>query len=187
MKVAATGMSIEKFWYVIVAIAVLALDQLSKYWVSATLKFGADLMVIKGFINLSYTENSGIAFGMLNDSNVKWVLVLISVLAMVMVIFYLMRAPMANRLLLTSLSLLAGGISGNLIDRIRIGRVIDFIEVYYKAFHWPIFNLADAAISIGAVLLALDLLFAPQGGREESQAMEVQPDVKATHTLERGD
>jgi signal peptidase II len=176
----------SKIWYLILAISVLALDQVSKHWVSATLlPGGPGLVIIKDFISLSYTENSGIAFGMLNDRNVKWVLVMISVLAIAMVIFYLMRIPANNRLLLIALSLLAGGIGGNLIDRCRLGRVIDFIEVYYKTFQWPVFNLADAAISIGAMLLALDLLFAPRQAR--ATAVEAQPDASAVHTLERED
>ena len=62
-------------------------------------------------------------------------------------------------------ALLAGGISGNLIDRIRMGRVIDFIEVFYKSYHWPVFNVADAAISVGAALLAIDLFLAPGTSR----------------------
>ena len=63
---------------------------------------------------------------------------------------------------LFSLALLAAGISGNLIDRIRMGRVIDFIEVYYRDYHWPIFNVADSAITIGAALMAIELFLAPQ-------------------------
>jgi len=73
-----------------------------------------------------------------------------------------MRAPASNRLLLWSLALLSAGICGNLIDRVRIGRVIDFILVHYKDYQWPVFNVADTAITIGAAMMAIELFLTPQ-------------------------
>jgi signal peptidase II len=148
--------------YLIVTTLVLALDQWSKVWVSRELSTGGEVNVIDGLLKLSYTENPGIAFGMLSNGNVKWLLVAVSVAAILAVGFYMSRTPASNRLLLWSLSLLAAGIAGNLIDRVRLGRVIDFIEIYYRDFHWPVFNIADSAITIGAALMAVELFLAPQ-------------------------
>ncbi|HUK89111.1 MAG TPA: signal peptidase II, partial [Blastocatellia bacterium] len=147
--------------YLLISVAIVVLDQATKYWVSARLQGDADIVVIRGFLNFSYTENQGIAFGMLNNGNMKWLLVTVSMIAIVAVIFYLTRASAANRALIFSLALLAGGICGNLVDRIRMGRVIDFIEVYYGNHQFPVFNAADAAITVGALLLALDLFMTP--------------------------
>lgn len=147
--------------YFLITAAVIVVDQATKYWVATTLQSDGDIVVVKGLLNFSYTENRGIAFGMLNNGNVKWLLVTISIAAIVAVVFYLMRSASANRALHISLALLAGGIGGNLIDRMRMGRVIDFIEIYYRNHHWPVFNIADTAISIGAALLAIDLFLSP--------------------------
>jgi len=155
----------ERIRYLAVTAIVLVLDQITKYWVAAALQGDGEIVVVPGFMNFSYTENPGIAFGMLNNGNMKWLLVAISVAAIAVVVFYLTRTSPANRVLLIALGLLAGGITGNLIDRIRMGRVIDFIEVFYKTYHWPVFNVADAAISVGAALLAIDLFLAPAASR----------------------
>ena len=85
--------------------------------------------------------------------------------AIIVVIYYMRRTPASNTLLLWSLSLLAAGISGNLIDRVRLGRVIDFILLYYKDYQWPVFNIADTAITIGAALMAIELFLTPQAER----------------------
>jgi signal peptidase II len=153
--------SAVKLWYFLITAAVIVLDQATKYWVATTLQSDGDIVVIRGLLNFSYTENRGIAFGMLNNGNVKWLLVTISIGAIVVVVYYLMRSSSANRVLYVALALLAGGIGGNLTDRMRMGRVIDFIELYYRNHHWPVFNMADTAISIGAALLAIDLFLSP--------------------------
>ncbi|HEY6331777.1 MAG TPA: signal peptidase II, partial [Blastocatellia bacterium] len=142
------------------------IDQTSKYWVSEKLQGDGDIVLIPGLLNFSYTENQGIAFGMLNNGNMKWLLVTVSLLAIAAVIVYLTRTVARNRVLLVSLALLAGGICGNLVDRIRMGRVIDFIQVYYGNHQFPVFNAADSAITIGALLLALDLFMTPQPHQE---------------------
>jgi signal peptidase II len=157
--------SAVKLWYFVITAAVIVVDQVTKYWVAATLHSEGDIVVIRGFLNFSYTENRGIAFGMLNNGNVKWLLVAISIAAIIVVVYYLMRSARSNPALYIALALLAGGIGGNLIDRMRMGRVIDFIEIYYKNHPWPVFNIADTAISIGAALLAIDLFLAPHAHR----------------------
>jgi len=157
--------SAGKLRYLIVTGVVIALDQLTKYLVSIKMLEGDEVEVIRNFFAISYTKNPGIAFGMLNNGDVRWLLVAISVVAVVVVFYYMMRASVSNRLLLWSLALLSAGISGNLIDRIRIGRVIDFILIHYKDYQWPVFNVADTAITIGASLMAIELFLTPQADK----------------------
>lgn len=161
-EVIATKTSTMKLWYLLFATLVMLFDQFTKAWVSVKLREGDEIDVIRGFFKFSYTENPGIAFGMLNNGNVKWLLVTISVAAIVVVLYYMKRTPVSNTLLLWALALLAAGICGNLIDRVRLGRVIDFILLYYKDYQWPVFNIADTAITIGAALMAIELFLAPQ-------------------------
>jgi signal peptidase II len=171
-EVTATKAGSTKIWYLFIATVVLAFDQFTKYWVSVKLREGDEIDIIKGFFKLSYTENPGIAFGMLNNGNLKWLLVSVSVAAIVIVVYYMIRTSASNTLLLWSLSLLAAGICGNLIDRFRLGRVIDFILVYYKDYQWPVFNIADTAITIGAALMAIELFLAPQAERPTVEPVE---------------
>jgi signal peptidase II len=169
--------SAGKLRYLLVTAVMLAVDQLTKLWAAREL-LGRDreIDVIPGFFKLSYTENPGIAFGMFNDGDVKWLLVAISAAAITVVIYYMMRTPASNRLLLWSLALLAAGITGNLVDRIRMGRVIDFILLYYKDYQWPVFNVADTVITIGAGLMAIELFISPQPA-PVSAATPVEPPV----------
>ena len=171
MSSEAVGASAGKVKYLIITALVMALDQFTKYVVSTRMQEGDEIDVIRNFFAISYTKNPGIAFGMLNSGNLRWVFVVISVLAVLVVLGYLMRTNAANRLLLWSLALLAAGICGNLIDRVRIGRVIDFFLVHYKEHQFPVFNVADTAISIGAALMAIELFITPQAER----ATEVAP------------
>lgn len=154
-----------KLWYLFIALLVMSFDQFTKYWVAVNLREGDEIDVIRGFFKLSYTENPGIAFGMLNNGNVKWLLVAVSMTAIMVVVYYMRRTPISNTMLLWSLSLLAAGICGNLIDRFRLGRVIDFLLLYYKSYQWPVFNVADTAITIGAALMAIELFLSPQADR----------------------
>ena len=160
-----TKASAMKLWYLFIALLVMSFDQFTKYWVAVNLREGDEIDVIRGFFKLSYTENPGIAFGMLNNGNVKWLLVAVSVTAIMVVVYYMRRTPISNTMLLWSLSLLAAGICGNLIDRFRLGRVIDFLLLYYKSYQWPVFNVADTAITIGAALMAIELFLSPQAER----------------------
>ena len=170
-----TDSASDRLWYLMITVLVLIADQLTKYWVATSLQSRGDITVIKGLLTFSYTENRGIAFGMFNNENMQWFLVSISVAAIGVVVFYLLRSSASNRTLLVSLSLLAGGIGGNLIDRIRLGRVIDFIEVSYHSHYWPVFNMADTAISIGAILLALDLFLSPHYTQKDAISTTPQP------------
>jgi signal peptidase II len=170
MSSEAGSASAGKLKYLIITAFVMALDQFTKYLVSTRMQIGDEIDVIRNFFAISYTQNPGIAFGMLNSGALRWLFVAISVVAVVVVLTYMMRTSAANRLLLWSLALLAAGICGNLIDRVRIGRVIDFFLLHYKDNQFPVFNVADTAISIGAALMAIELFITPQAERASDGA-----------------
>ncbi|MFN0111528.1 MAG: signal peptidase II [Blastocatellia bacterium] len=148
--------------YFIIAVVIMAADQITKAWAIAKLKPVVLLEVIPGFFRLVYATNRGVAFSMFADGSfdARWIFAGISLVATVFVSIYLLRTPPGKIRLSFALSLLLAGIVGNLIDRIRLGEVVDFIGLHWRdEYSWPIFNLADTAICIGAVLLALEMLF----------------------------
>lgn len=147
-----------------IALIVLALDQLSKQWAAAALRGQPDRVLVDGLLRLVYAENPGIAFSFFNSGGevTRWVLVAVASAAAVVVALYMARTSVRAVRLQVTLALLFGGITGNLVDRIVLGRVIDFIDVYWGVYHWPTFNVADSAISVGACLLAIELLIGEQ-------------------------
>ena len=170
--------SAGKWRYLMLTALVIALDQVTKYMVSIRMEEGDEFDVIRNLFAISYTKNPGIAFGMLNNGDVRWMLVAVSVIAVLVVGYYILRTPPSKKLLLCSLALLAAGICGNLIDRVRIGRVIDFILLHYKSYQWPVFNIADTAITIGAALMAIELFFAPHTDETTPPAHEESPMIE---------
>ena len=141
-------------------------DQSSKAWAVRALRFGEDKTIIKGFLDLIYTENPGIAFGQLQEGGSfgRWFFVVLAVAAVVAVFYYFIRTPRSDDRVLGACSLLLAGIVGNLTDRVRLGYVVDFIVVHAGSYHWPTFNVADASITIGAILLAYDLIVGHRKG-----------------------
>jgi len=151
-----------KYLFWLLSFSVLVADQATKAWATAKLKPVGMIEIIPDFFRFSYALNRGVAFSLFADVqfNIKWILAAVSAMAAVMVAYYLARTPGSQRRLCVSLSLLLAGIIGNLVDRIRLGEVVDFIELHWREqFTWPTFNVADSAICMGAVLLALELLF----------------------------
>ncbi len=140
---------------------VLALDRLTK-WVSETrVAFFDTRQVIPGFFDIVRSENSGVAFGLFSDSTAQWrtlLLVLISLAAVIGVSILLWRPERLDRLSRWGFALILGGAAGNVVDRILYGRVTDFLLFYIRDYQWPAFNVADSAIVVGSVLLALGLL-----------------------------
>lgn len=112
------------------------------------------------WLNLTLAHNTGAAFSILADGGgwQRWFLSAVAVVICIVLLIWLWQLPHRARLLPTSLSLIIGGAVGNLADRIRFGYVIDFIDVHYRDWHWPAFNLADSAIVVGVILLLLDSL-----------------------------
>ena len=149
-----------------VAAGALVLDQLTKIWVMASLPSYGAVTVIPGFFDLVNIRNRGAAFGFLNRSDIEWQfwLFLAATLISAGVIFTLTRsAHREEKLLFWGLGMVLGGAVGNLIDRIRFRAVVDFLDFYVGAWHWPAFNVADIAICCGAGLVCLGMFLKPSG------------------------
>lgn len=142
-------------WFVISAL-VIVLDQLTKYWVSQWLAPGASVPVTP-FFNLTLTYNTGAAFSFLSRASgwQRGFFILIAASASLLIVYLIMRYQW-QKLFSLSLSLVLGGALGNLWDRIFLGHVVDFLDFYVEAYHWPAFNVADSAITCGAALLIWD-------------------------------
>jgi signal peptidase II len=165
------------FWklaYLGATAAVFMIDQTTKAWAVRKLRFGGDREIISGFLNFVYAENTGVAFSMLdgNGSTGRWGLATIASIAAVLVLYYFWRTPRTHDRLLGALALLLAGIIGNLTDRIRIGFVIDFIQVHYQDWYYPVFNVADMAICVGAGLLIIDMFFSKKSEDRSQKAEE---------------
>jgi len=156
-----------RIWYLLAAFGIYILDQMSKAWAVRTLRLGGDKTVIGGFLDFAYAENPGIAFGQLQEGGWwgRWALAALACAAAVAVLTYFFRTPRSDDRTLGACALLLAGIAGNLTDRIRLGYVVDFILLHAGDYHWPTFNVADAAICAGAGLLILDLIL--EGRREQ--------------------
>ena len=136
----------------------LALDQLSKVYIDRTFNLYQSLVVIENYFNITYVRNQGAAFGIFADSSLRIpFFITIAVVASVVIIWVIHRLKDEQKLFGFGLSLILSGAIGNLIDRIRLGEVIDFIDVHWYQHHWPAFNIADSAICVGVALLFLDM------------------------------
>jgi signal peptidase II len=146
--------------YLLAAFGIYMVDQSSKAWAVRALRFGEDKQIIRGFLDLIYTENPGIAFGQLQEGGSfgRWFFVVLAVAAAFAVLYYFIRTPRNDDRVLGACSLLLAGILGNLTDRVRLGYVVDFIVLHAGSYHWPTFNVADASITLGAILLAYDMV-----------------------------
>ena len=142
----------------IVSSAILVLDQVTKLYVDANFRLHESVPVIDGLFSLTYVRNKGAAFGILADSAVRIpFFITVSIVAMLGILWYIRRIRNDQKLAVFSLSLVFAGAVGNLIDRIRLGEVIDFLDVYWQSYHWPAFNVADSAICVGVTLLFIDM------------------------------
>jgi len=153
--------------YLLASFGIYLVDQTTKAWAVRTLRHRDDLTIIPGFFDLIYTENSGIAFGQLQKGGAfgRWFFVGLAIVAAVAVFYYFLRTPRDDDRVLGGCALVLAGIVGNLTDRVRFGYVVDFIALHAGQYHWPTFNVADASICIGALLLAYDMVF---GGRKKT-------------------
>ena len=152
------------FWklgYLAIAGGVFLIDQVTKAWAVRRLRFGDDISVIPGFLNFAYAQNTGVAFSMLDDYGDagRWGLSAVAFIAAALVLYFFWRTPRSDDRILGALALLLAGIVGNVSDRMRLGFVVDFIDVQFGSWHYPTFNVADAAICIGAGLMLIDLFF----------------------------
>ncbi len=147
--------------YLLASFGIYLVDQSSKAWAVRALRFGDDRTIIQGFLDLVYTENPGIAFGQFQEGGSfgRWFFVVLAIAAGVAVLYYFFRTARTDDRVLGASALLLAGIAGNLTDRARLGYVIDFISLHAGSWHWPTFNVADASITVGALLMAYDLVF----------------------------
>jgi signal peptidase II len=150
-----------KLRYLFVSLAVLVLDQWTKWLVEVHLPDHAAQPIVPGFFTLIHVRNTGVAFGLFAAQGMtggSWLLTLLGLAALTAVGVYFWFTPSRDRVLLVALALVVGGAVGNLLDRVLAGAVTDFIDVYLGSHHWPAFNVADSAISIGIALMAIDSL-----------------------------
>jgi len=170
--------------YVAIATLVVVLDQITKVLVDRFMSLHESRIIVDGFLRLTYVRNRGAAFGILSDADLPYqslLFAVVSLAALGAIAAYAWRLPARSRLPQTALALIMGGALGNLMDRARLGHVIDFVDAYWGAHHWPAFNVADSAISVGVVLLVLDILRQPRAA-ESPQLPRPEP---GTETPER--
>ena len=136
------------------AVAVIVLDRWTKQWASTALPFGQPVRVLGDYLRLTYTRNSGVAFGLGQGTGFPYYV--FSLVAIVVIVWMFLRDRAARGLARRfSLALILGGAVGNLVDRVTSGEVVDFIEVGVPQWHWPVFNVADSAVTVGVLLFAL--------------------------------
>ena len=140
---------------------VLILDQITKALVRANLQYGESRTVVPGFLDLTHVQNTGAAFGILNSVDFAYkpyVMVGVALLALVAIAAYASQLGFQDRLARIGLALILGGAFGNLIDRAIAGHVVDFVDIYWNGIHFWAFNVADSAITVGAIFVILDTL-----------------------------
>lgn len=153
-------MKTKYFVFFVTLLAVVLLDQFLKLYISAHFWPHESVSIIPGFLDLTYVKNPGAAFGFLADAPPvfrSFFLIIVTLIAMILILYFIAKSKAREILLTFSLSLIMGGALGNLIDRVRYGEVIDFLDFYIASYHWPAFNIADTAITIGALLLLYEI------------------------------
>lgn len=140
------------------ALVVIVVDQISKFVLSSAIPEYGSVPVIKGFFNLVHVRNRGIAFGLMNRPGQGlpfYFLVVATIGAIALLLFWFRKMKDEDHKITIGLGLILGGAVGNFIDRIRLGEVIDFLDFYAGSYHWPAFNAADTAITVGILWLAV--------------------------------
>ncbi len=151
-------------WLAVIAGGIVIADQITKYIILHEVALHATIPVIPGFFHITHVQNPGGAFGFLADQSalVRGILFLaVSTLAVGLVLWFYHKTPPTHRWLAAGFALIFGGAIGNLIDRVRFGKVIDFLDFFINDWHWPAFNVADSAITIGITIFILHVI----GGR----------------------
>jgi signal peptidase II len=146
----------------------ILLDQITKAWITTTMRIHEGFPVVEGFFNIVHVRNPGAAFGFLAGASPAFrsvFFIAVTAAAILLILQYLRKARVDELSLVAALALIIAGAVGNLIDRVRFGEVVDFLDVYVGIHHWPAFNVADSAITTGALLLAMILLRRRMDGR----------------------
>lgn len=155
--------------WLLLAVAIIVLDQISKHWATSYFADHA-MLVITEWLNFILAHNYGAAFSFLGDAGgwQRWFFTALAGVVSLVLLIWLFRLPAKAKWMACTLSLILGGAVGNLIDRVRFGYVVDFIDFHIGDWHFATFNVADVAISIGAVMLLIDAFFLSGGdGRDE--------------------
>lgn len=147
---------------VCIGLSIVVMDQVTKYWVLQSMRLHESIPVIPNLFSITYIRNPGAAFGLLAGSSNAFRMVFFgvtSLFALALLGTILLRLPEKDWIGQLSIAGILGGAIGNLIDRLRFGEVVDFLDVYIEPYHWPAFNVADSAISIGVVCLIIHFAF----------------------------
>lgn len=154
-----TGVHVSRYRLLLsVTAVVLVLDQATKLYIDSRFALHQSLTVIENFFNITYVRNKGAAFGILSESAIRIpFFITVSIVAAIAILWYLHRLEPNQRRQAFALALVFSGAIGNLIDRVRLGEVIDFLDVHWHQHHWPAFNVADSAITVGVGLLLVDM------------------------------
>lgn len=174
--------------YLLISLAVLALDMWSKWLVESHLSLYASFEVIPKLLNFTHVQNTGVAFGLFashGESGGAWILAILGLGALAFVGVYFHQTPASDRILLIALVLVMGGAVGNLLDRIVQGAVTDFIDFYIGTYHWHTFNVADSAITIGIALMILGT-FRSSSPQDEKDRNEAALDAEADRAVADG-
>ena len=149
---------ITMLWFALAA-SVLLLDQYSKLWIVERFSYG-DIESLSGFFNLVRVHNYGAAFSFLSDAGgwQRWAFSLLAAVISIVIVVWIARLPTQSKMEGLALALILGGALGNLYDRLTLGYVVDFLDFHWSGMHFPAFNIADAGISVGAVVLIFDTL-----------------------------
>lgn len=148
--------------YAAIVLVIAVGDQVTKAMVEASIPEHSVIPIVPQFINLTHVKNAGAAFGLFSGSPAPWktfLLIAISIVLLVTVVGIVWRSRRLRWEAGVGLALILGGALSNLVDRVRLGRVVDFVDVYFRDYHWPAFNLADTAIVAGAGFLVLQLIY----------------------------
>ncbi|MBF0449236.1 MAG: signal peptidase II [Candidatus Magnetomorum sp.] len=147
---------------ILVSLIIVILDQLTKWLILDNMLLYESIPVIPNLFNLTHIHNTGGAFGFMADQHPlirQFLFHGVSMVSLAIIVYFYHKSPVEYPFLLTALSLIFGGAVGNLIDRFRLGEVVDFLDVYIGTWHWPAFNVADSAVSVGVTILMYYMIF----------------------------
>lgn len=152
-----------------VSLVVFGLDQATKWLIVTKIYPGGSIEVIPNFFNLVHVNNFGVAFGVLAAGH-PFKLVAVASLALIPLVYLVVKADPRQLGFITGVGLMVGGALGNILDRLRVGSVIDFIDLHLSGYHWPAFNLADIAICLGCVFILIYLIKSDSGEPKKDKA-----------------
>lgn len=154
---------------------IILLDQITKIWVQRTFQLHESLVVVEGYFSLTYILNPGAAFGFFAGQGATFRMIffgVVSIIALLLLAVFFRDTDEDDTAALIAISLLFGGAIGNMIDRVRLGEVVDFLDFYIEQYHWPAFNIADSAITLGITLLMVHIFFQKKETSEKAEARE---------------